>query len=416
MAGKLNPIALALAALALIAASPQAPAREPARWVGAWASAQMVADGGNALPPEALKDSTLRQLVRTSLAGKRLRVRLSNAFGRAPLAISGVHVARAIAAGSPRIDPASDRAVTFAGLGAVTIPAGADYLSDPVDLEVPALASLAVSIRFEEPPPVLTGHPGSRATSYILAGNALSAADMSGARTVDHWYQLSGIDVVAGGKAAAIAVLGDSITDGYGVKPNTDARWPDFLMARLQASPRTRSVSVLNLGIGGNRMLEDGLGPNAMARLERDVLTRDGVKYLIILEGVNDLGTLTREAPVSADEHRRFVGRMRQAYAQIVARARDRGIKVIGATILPYGGSAYYHPSAANEADRQALNAWIRSPGNVDAVIDFDAVMRDPRRPNLLRADYDSGDGLHPSIAGYKAMAQAVPLTLFSAE
>jgi lysophospholipase L1-like esterase len=231
--------------------------------------------------------------------------------------------------------------------------------------------------------------------------------------TADRWYLISGIDVVPTEKAAAIAVLGDSITDGYGVKPNTNSRWTDFLIPRLQASPKTRNLSVLNLGIGGNRVLLDGSGPNALARFERDVLMRDGVRYLVILEGVNDLGTLTREAPVSAAEHRALVERFLVGYSQMVARARNRGIKVIGATILPYGGSAYYHPDGQNEADRQSINAWIRKPGNVDAVLDFDAMMRDPARPRFLRKDVDSGDGLHPSIHGYRLMGGAVPLSLF---
>lgn len=406
-------LALLFAASLCVAAPSNAGPAEP-EWVSGWASAQMVPEGNNALPPDTLDDATLRQLVRVTIGGERLKLRISNDFGRAPLTISGVHVARALSGDSARIDPASDRAVTFGGLASVTIPAGAYYLSDPIDLSVPALATLAVSMHFPDQAVVQTGHPGSRATSYVVRGNALAAPDMPGAQTFDRWYHLGGIEVLPAARAGAIAILGDSITDGYGVKPNTNSRWPDFLMQRLQAEPRTRSLAVLNLGIGGNRMLNDGLGPNAVARFDRDVLSRNGVEYLVLLEGVNDLGTLTRDAPVSAEEHRLFVERMKTSYAQIVARARSKRIKVIGATVLPYGGSAYYHPTEFNEADRQALNAWIRAPGNFDAVIDFDAVMRDPLRPNLMRAEYDSGDGLHPSIAGYKAMAEAVPLSLFA--
>jgi lysophospholipase L1-like esterase len=230
---------------------------------------------------------------------------------------------------------------------------------------------------------------------------------------MDRWYFIAELDVEPARPAAAIAVLGDSITDGHGVVSNTDTRWTDTLAERLHESPATRSLSVLNLGIGGNRMLEDGLGPNAVARFARDVLARSGVRYLIILEGVNDLGVLTRDAPVSPETHQALVRRMIAAYAQIAARARDCGIKVIAATILPDGASGYYHPNAANEADRQAVNAWLRAPGHFDAVIDFDALMRDSAHPQRMRKELDS-DGLHPSAAGYRLMGEFVPLSLFT--
>nr|WP_225421527.1 SGNH/GDSL hydrolase family protein [Sphingomonas parva] len=402
----------ALALLSLAIGGPAAARQEEPKWVATWGSAQQEPEPHNALPPGTLDDATLRQLVRTTLAGDRIRIRVSNAFGKGPLAIRGVHVARAADPASPRIDPATDRTVTFAGASQLVVPAGADYVSDPVDLAVPALATLAVSIHVARQPAVQTGHPGSRATSWVGRGDQLAAAEISAPTRVDHWYLLSGIDVLAGTRESAIAILGDSITDGFGVKPNTNSRWTDFLAERLQASPRTRRLSVVNLGLGGNRLLNDGLGPNAAARFERDVLARSGVGTLIVFEGVNDLGTLTRDAAATPEQHGALVAEMIAAYAQIVAKARERGIRVIGATILPYGGSSYYHPDAANEADRQAINAWIRAPGHFDAVIDFDAEMRDPARPDRLRPDLDSGDGLHPSIEGYRAMAAAVPLAL----
>jgi lysophospholipase L1-like esterase len=400
-----------LVAAAAFGASGAAPA-PPAKWVGTWASAQQEPEERNALPAGALNNATLRQLVRTTLSGSRIRVRVSNAFGRAPLRINGVNVALAASPSSSGIVGGTDRALTFRGARQIVVPAGADYLSDPVDMVVPALTTLAISMHVAQHPPLQTGHPGSRATSYYAPGDQLSAADLARPTSVDHWYQLSGVDVVAP-RASAVAIVGDSITDGFGVKPNTNSRWPDFLVERLQASPRTRSLAVLNLGVGGGRLLQDGLGQNGVARFERDVLARSGVSHVIIFIGVNDLGGLTREAPVSAADHKALVEQMLTAYAQMVARARERGIKVIGGTIMPYGGSAYYHPDAANEADREAVNGWLRTPGNVDAVIDFDLAMRDPARPNRLRVEYDSGDGLHPSIAGYRAMAAAVPLGLF---
>lgn len=391
-----------------------ASAQDHGRWIGTWASAQQVPEERNALPADALNDATLRQIVRLTVGGEQLRVRISNAFGTTPLRVTATRVARPLSPAGATIDPATDRAVTFSGQAEVTVPAGAEYLSDPVAWPVVALSDLAVTIHVDKAPAIQTSHPGSRATSYLAKGDQVSAADLSGAQAVDHWFQLSGVEVEAGKARGAIAILGDSITDGYGVKPNTNQRWPDALAARLQANTKTRGVGVLNLGIGGGRVLLDGLGPNAIARFDRDVLLQGGVRWAIILEGVNDLGTLTRDAPVSDQEHAALVARVTTAYAQMVGKARARGIKVIGATIMPYGGSDYYHPDAANERDRQAINAWIRAPGNFDAVIDMDKVMRDPARPDRLLPAYDSGDHLHPSMDGYRRMAQAVPLELFT--
>ena len=402
-----------LASIVLALGHSPAPARTSAQpqWVGSWASAQMLVDAKDALPSSS--DVTLRQLVRVTTGGARVRVTVSNVFGTAPLTIAGVNIARAVSPASSRIDPPTDRPLTFNGARSVIVPAGAEYVSDPVTLAVPPLATLAVSMRLAQVPKLQTGHPGSRATSYVLAGDQLAAPELRGASTTDHWYFLTGLDVVPPAPASAVAIVGDSITDGHGVVSNTDTRWPDYLARRLQASPATRSLSVLNLGIGGNRLVDDGLGPNAAARFGRDVLERDGVKYLIILEGVNDLGVLTRDAPASAEQHLIMVKRMLGAIAQMVARAHERGIKAIVATILPFGASDYYHPGAATEADRQAVNAWIRSPGHVDAVIDFDALMRDPAHPDRMRKDLDS-DGLHPNGAGYRLMGEAVPLSLFT--
>ena len=280
-------------------------------------------------------------------------------------------------------------------------------------MNVPALATLAVTIHFTELPKPQTGHPGSRATSYIAPGDQLSAAELRGASTVDRWYYLSGIDVEPGLPSAAVAIVGDLIVDGHGVVSNTNTRWTDFLAERLKGP--APQMAVLNLGIGSNCLAESCVGPSAAARFGRDVLERSAVRYVIILEGVNDLGMLTRDTPVSAAAHHALVARMIGAYAQMAARARERGIKVIGATIMPYGTSGYYHPDAANEADRKAINEWIRMPGNLDAVVDFDALMRDPAQPQRLRKVFDSGDGLHPSPEGYRFMGDAVPLSLFAA-
>ena len=395
--------------LALLLAAAPAGAAAP-HWVGAWASSQQVPEPQNALATADLTDATLRQVVRASVGAARLRVRFSNAFGTAPLRIDAAHLARAASPGTAAIVAGSDRALTFGGQAAVVIPAGADYLSDPVALDVPALASLAVSIHLPDAPARQTGHPGSRATSYLVHGDRTGAADLPGARTVEHWYQLAGIEVEAGGDAAAIVTLGDSITDGHGATTNGDDRWPDNLAGRLQANGATRRWSVLNHGIGGNRLLQDGLGPNALARFDRDVLGQPGVRAVMVLEGINDLGTFTRDKPASPAEHAALVEAITGAYAQMIERAHARGLRVIGATITPDGGSDYYHPDAQNEADRQAVNRWIRAPGHFDAVVDFDAVVRDPADPRRMQARFDSGDHLHPSAEGYRAMAAAIPL------
>uniref|UniRef100_B0T4K8 Lipolytic protein G-D-S-L family n=1 Tax=Caulobacter sp. (strain K31) TaxID=366602 RepID=B0T4K8_CAUSK len=405
-------IALALSIASISAAAP-AKAPQQQRWVGSWASAQMIPASKDALAPADLADGTLRQTLRLSTGGGKIRVRLSNAFGTDPLKLTGVHVALAAAPGSARIDPATDRALTFSARPDVTIPPGAEYLSDPLDFPAAPLANLTVSMRFVGLPAQQTSHPGSRTTSWIAAGDQLGAADLPGAKSIDRWYQLSGVDVLRAG-GSSLVTFGDSITDGYGVTPNGNNRWPDILAARLQADRRTAGVGVLNLGIGGNRLLLDGLGPNAMTRFDRDVLVQAGVKHLIVLEGVNDLGVLTRDQPVDPQVHAQLVANVLASYAQMIQRAREHGIKIHGATIMPYGGSAYYHPAAVNEQDRQAINAWIRAPGHFDSVIDFDKLMRDPADPSRLSPAYDSGDGLHPSLAGYKAMADAIPLKLFA--
>jgi lysophospholipase L1-like esterase len=222
------------------------------------------------------------------------------------------------------------------------------------------------------------------------------------------------VDVRESAFGAAIVAFGDSITDGHATADNSDTRWPDDLARRLEASPRTRGLSVLNLGMGGNRLLLDALGPNALARFDRDVLAQAGVRYLIVLEGVNDLGTATRLAPISAARHTVLVHQIIGTYGQIILRAHAHGITAIGGTIAPFMGSDYYHPAPVSEADRQAINAWIRQPGHFDAVVDFDRAVRDPEHAERMLPAYDSGDHLHPSPAGYRAMAAAIPLRLFT--
>ena len=259
-------------------------------WVGSWAASQQIPESQNALAPDDLRDATLRQIVHLSIGGATLRVHLSNAFGTSPLHFTSVHIAKPVSAASARIDGASDKALSFSGSSDVTVPAGAEYVSDPVDYSAAPCSDLAITLHLDAPPAQLTGHPGSRATSYLARGDLTSAADLPDARKVDRWYLVAGVDVIAPPGVASIVALGDSITDGHGATTNGNDRWPDAFAQRLQAALGPRTLGVLNQGIGGNHLLTDGLGPNALARFDRDVLAQAGVRYLIVLEGVNDLG------------------------------------------------------------------------------------------------------------------------------
>lgn len=381
-------------------------------WVGSWACSQQIPEPENAIPADDLRNATLRQIVHLSAGGSGIRIHLSNTFGLAPLHILSVHVAHAVSNASPQIDTATDRAVKFAGRGDVVIPAGAEFVSDPLEYAVEPESDLTISIHYEDPPQQETGHPGAHATSYLARGDLVSAADLPRAKKIDHWYQISAVDALAPGDAFAVVALGDSITDGHGSTANGNDRWPDMLARRFQGAGFS-GMGVLNEGIGGNHLLTDGLGPNALARFDRDVLAQSAVRYVIVLEGVNDLGGLARTMEASAAEHADLVRRIIAAYEQIIARAHAHNLRVIGGTILPYVGSDYYHPDAASERDRQTVNAWIRAPGHFDMVVDFDQVARDPSHPETLLPAFDSGDHLHPSPAGYAAMANAVPMAIF---
>ena len=386
-------------------------------WVASWGTSEQAVDPANNQPgvdAEKLTDVTVRQLVHLSLGGSAVRLELSNTFGTKPLTIDSVHVARpgeARSAPSTVIDAATDHAVTFAGEAAVTVPAGAKYVSDPVAMSVPALANLTISFHLGEAPVGQTAHPGSRATSWLLHGEHAGDADLEGAERVVRWFQLAAVDVSAPAKAGAVVAFGDSITDGHGATTDGNDRWPDVLARRLQGAGML--VAVVNEGIGGNHLLTDGNGANALARVDRDVLSLESVRSVIVLEGINDVGMLAREKTGTAADHAALVARMTAAYEQIVLRAHAHGLKVIGGTMTPFVGSDYYAPTAADEAVRGAVNAWIREPGHFDAIVDFDKAVRDPADPSRMLSAFDSGDHLHPGPAGYKAMAEAIPLGLF---
>lgn len=412
---------LAVAAFAGQLCSHRANAQPPIKtpvWIASWGSSQQIPEPQNALPTEDLTDVTVREIVHLSAGGVRLRVHLSNVFGTDALRITSAHIARPVSPSAPAIDPASDKALSFAGSSTVIIPSGAEVVADPIDFSAASLSDLAVSFHLDTPPARQTGHPGSRATTYYVHGDSVAAPTLTDPKHVDHWYQLSGVDVLVdsgvASRAGAIVVLGDSITDGHGATTNGNDRWTDVLAARLQAAPATHNIGVSNQGIGGNNLLHDGLGPSALARFDRDVLAPAGVGWLIVFEGVNDLGGLARTGEVPASDHAALVGRVLAAYQQFVVRAHAHGLRVIGATITPYTGSDYYHPGPLSEADRQSVNQWIRTPGHFDAVVDFDKVVADPQHPERLLPAYDCGDHLHPSPAGYRAIAESIPLTLFA--
>jgi lysophospholipase L1-like esterase len=355
------------------------------------------------LPPALLANSTLRQFVHATIGGNHLRVRFSNAYGTNSVTMNSVHVALASGAGSGgngTINTATDRTLAFHGAPAVVIPPGEVIWSDPFDFNLPALTNLAISIYFGNiSATTINGHPGSRTTSFIIGSNAVSAASMSGASTTAHWYIITGVDVLADASSKATVVLGDSITDGRGSTTDGNDRWPDDLAARIHANSATTNVAVINMGIGGNGIYV-GLGPSANARFDRDVLNQSGARWAIIFEGVNDIGGGTSGASLIT------------AYQQYATKAHSRNIRVYGATITPFGGNGYYTP--AHETERQTANAWIRTNNFYDAVIDFDAIVRNPVTLTNLQSAYDSGDGLHLNPTGYHAMADAIDLNLFS--
>jgi lysophospholipase L1-like esterase len=388
--------------------------RPAARWVHTWTAMPQLTEPGN-LPPApftqpglVLSDATLRQTIHTSIGGSGLRLRFSNAFGGADLPITRAAIALPVdgRAGVSAIRAGTSRPVTFGGRESVVVRMGAQVVSDPIDLAVAARSNLTVTVYLAtgQASDSITSHPGSRTTSYLLSGDHHDAADLPGATTADHWYFLSGAEVRAS-DTSAVVMLGDSLTDGRGSTTNQNDRWPDQLLARL------RGVAVLNQAAGGNRVLRDGLGPNALARLDRDVLTPSGVAWLVVFEGVNDVGT----ADATAEGQRVVAQDLIDAYDQIVVRAHAQDIRVYGATLTPFGGNEGYDDAAGlREGARRTVNEWIRHAGRFDAVIDFDAAVRDPAAPRQLSPAYDVGDHLHLNPTGYGVLAAAVPSRLFT--
>lgn len=393
---------------ALLALPPQilsATAATTENWVGTWACSPQLSDSSVSPATPDLSDTTLRQIVHVSIGGTAIRVRFSNEFGKTPLTITAALVAKAAGAGA--IQPNTDKALTFGDQPSVAIPAGALVYSNVVAFDLLPFSDLVVTIHLKNVPDGITTHAGSRATSYFTHGDVVSEIKLPNSQPIDHWYFLTGVDVIDAKFQRAVAILGDSITDGRGSTTNGNARWPDDLAHRLQSTKHTKGIGVLNEGIGGNRLLHDGLGPNALARFDRDVIAQSSVRWLVILEGVNDIGTCKTDCDLDA-----LTRDMIRAYQQLVLRAHSHHIKVYEATILPFGGASYATP--ATERARQSINQWIRTSGWFDAVIDLDAATRDPDNPSRLVPIADSGDHLHPNDAGYKIMADSINLKLFS--
>lgn len=384
-------------------------------WVGTWAASPQMPpeDAASANSADAgFNNQTVRMIVRVSIGGRELRVRFSNAFGRMPLRLGDAHLA--LAGAGAAIVPGTDRTLTFSGHVSFTIPPGAMVLSDPVHLEVAPLASLGVSVFVPDATGPATWHALGRETTYISGpGDFCASADMPNAKTVTSWYWLSGVDVLASEHAAAIVALGDSITDGAYATVNANRRWPDVLAEQLAHRKDDAAVplAVLNEGISGNRLLHDVDGPSALARFDRDVLSQEGVKYLILLEGINDIGWPHLPSRIVASLGIRPATEavtaedMIAALQQIAERAHAHDIRVFGATLTPFEGAFYETPDG--ETERETVNNWIRTSDAFDGVIDFDRVTRDPNQLGRFLPAYDSGDHLHPGDAGYEAMGRA---------
>ena len=378
-----------------------------ANWVGTWAASPVGTVVNSGQPGPA--NSTYRNIVHISMGGPSVRVQLTNEFGTEALKVGAADIATSSGGGS--IQPGSDHALTFNGKPIVEIPAGALVLSDPVAMPATPLSDLVVSIYLpDQQIRNTTCHTGGHSTNYVLRGNASAAPTADNSSPITSWCFVKGIDVStnAADHAAAIVTFGDSITDGAQSTYDMNRRWPDVLAASLQADKKTAHLSVLNQGIGGNRVLHDGYGPSALARFDRDVIAQSGAKYLIILEGINDIGHLKNPHEpgdiITADD-------LIFGLSQLVTRAHQHGIKVFGATLTPYLPTGYSTPQG--EQVRVAYNQWIRTSGVFDGVIDFDKITQDPAHPDQLLPDYDSGDHLHPKDAGYKAMGDAIDLSQF---
>lgn len=400
---------LACTMTVLLAMTSMCPAAESTKsdWVGSWAAPPML------LPlKDPVGDSTFRNVVHLTLGGSVVRVTLTNQFGTTPLRIDSAHVA--FSTGNGRVDPASDHLITFNHRQFVSIPSGAYVLSDPIPMPVAAFSDLAISLYLpQQSVATPTCHQYSLSTNYIASGNTASDSALETPRTQTSWCFLQSVDVqIADKHAGAVITLGDSITDGARSTIDANHRYPDYLATRLHADKKTADLSVLNEGISGGRVLYEGHGPSALQRFDRDVLAQPGVRYVIYLEGINDIGQILKSGSV---EKALTTDDLIFAATQLVTRAHEHGVKVFGATLLPFGPKIL--PANADwPRVRQVIdhyNEWVRTSHVFEGVVDFDKAIADPQAPQTMLPAYDSGDHVHPNDAGYKAMADAIDLSMF---
>lgn len=395
-----RPQRLVFALLLLAAHAIPVAAAAPGPWVATWMAAPD--SSGAPLPP-----GTIRQVVRTSAGGTRVRIRLSNLFGAAPLAIGGARLA--VHERDAAIRPGSSRALTFGGAAAVTIAKGESVVSDAVDMAVAPLQELALSLFLPDGAQVPTLHGAALQTAYLAAGDKADAGVFPAGSRGDSRYFLTDVEVEAAAGTGTIVVVGDSIADGIGSTQDANARWPDVLAQGLRQAGARPAVAVVNAGIAGNRLLRDGakpfVGPATLARFERDALSKPGVRLVVLAHGLNDIVAADM---LAAPEQQASAGQIIDGMRRLIAQAHAAGVRIWGATLAPLGGvEAPFVHSGAGEAKRRAVNAWIRDGGEFDAVLDFDELLRDAARPDRLLARFDSGDHLHPNDAGYRAMGEA---------
>jgi len=375
----------------------------PPTWVGTWSTAQQRLRSSEMPPSPGLNNNSLRQVVRVSIGGNTLRFRFSNEYSTSAVTMKSVQIAAST--GSGAINVSTNKELKFNGKPEVTMDAGTTFISDPIAFKLAPRMDIAITIYFGETSTVLTGHPGSRTTSYLLAGNTTTNTDFTGAVSTDHWFCIDAIDVLTPSTAGCVAILGNSITDGRGTTTNMQNRWTDILSERLLANRGTEHVGVLNLGIGGNSVVAGGIGPTGANRYDRDILNQSGVRWAIVFEGVNDIGSIrTSESAVKTTNN------LIDAYKQMIIKAHNKNIRIYGATIPPFNGNSYYNQYS--DSSRNAVNEWIRHSGNYDGVIDFCKTMANPQDTTSLITTYQN-DHLHPDAPGYKKMGESVDLKLF---
>lgn len=374
------------------------------KWVGTWSASPQLVEAANMPPAPGLSNNSLRQLVRVSIGGDTLRMKFSNDFSTSAVTLNSVKIA--VSTGSGAVNTATAKELRFNGTAAVTMPADSSVYSDPIAFALTPRMDLAITIYFGQTSATVTGHPGSRTTSYILAGDHTAAADFSGSAKAEHWYAINTVEVRAPASAAAVAILGNSITDGRGSTTDGQDRWPDVLSAALLGHSGTQQVGVLNLGMGGACLLSACVGPSGASRYQRDILGQQGVRWVIIFDGVNDVGGVTT-ASAAATTAESLIS----AYRKMIGDAHAGNMKVYGATIMPFNGNGYFNPYS--ESCRATVNAWIRAAGDFDAVIDFDKLTRSATDTTKLAIASYQNDGLHPTATGYRMMGQFVDLDLF---